>query len=143
MKKLKNVIPILILCLAMGVWLAGCAGKGKKDSDIWMYMMPEGKTWVYTKAEDVVQGKAGLDGLDRFVQTSIIEARPAHASARQICGNKGGAFEIAEAHVDITGFDTIEDRLMTAHCAEVRRCEVCAWIIGARNVPARHVATDQ
>jgi hypothetical protein len=31
MKKLKNVIPILILCLAMGVWLSGCAGKGAPE----------------------------------------------------------------------------------------------------------------
>jgi len=31
MKKLKKVIPILILCLAMGVWLAGCAGKGAPE----------------------------------------------------------------------------------------------------------------
>jgi hypothetical protein len=31
MKKLKKMIPILILCLAMGVWLAGCAGKGAPE----------------------------------------------------------------------------------------------------------------
>lgn len=31
MKKLKKVIPILILCLAMGIWLAGCAGKGAPE----------------------------------------------------------------------------------------------------------------
>ena len=31
MKKLKKVIPILILCLALGVWLAGCAGKGAPE----------------------------------------------------------------------------------------------------------------
>ena len=31
MKQLKNVIPILILCLAMGIWLAGCAGKGAPE----------------------------------------------------------------------------------------------------------------
>lgn len=29
MKKLKNAIPILILCLALGIWLAGCASSGK------------------------------------------------------------------------------------------------------------------
>lgn len=29
MKKLKNAVPILVLCLALGVWLAGCAGSGK------------------------------------------------------------------------------------------------------------------
>ena len=29
MKKLKNAIPILILCLALGLWLAGCASSGK------------------------------------------------------------------------------------------------------------------
>ena len=31
MRKLKKVIPILILCLAMGVWLTGCAGKGAPE----------------------------------------------------------------------------------------------------------------
>jgi hypothetical protein len=31
MKKLKKVTPILILCVAMGVWLAGCAGKGAPE----------------------------------------------------------------------------------------------------------------
>jgi hypothetical protein len=31
MKKLKKAIPILILCLALGVWLAGCAGKGAPE----------------------------------------------------------------------------------------------------------------
>ena len=31
MRKLKKVIPILILCLAMGAWLAGCAGKGAPE----------------------------------------------------------------------------------------------------------------
>ena len=29
MKRLKKAIPILILCLALGVWLAGCASSGK------------------------------------------------------------------------------------------------------------------
>jgi hypothetical protein len=29
MKKLKKSIPILILCLALGFWLAGCASSGK------------------------------------------------------------------------------------------------------------------
>ncbi len=36
MKKLKKTIPILVLCLALGLWLAGCAGKGapeKTDCD--------------------------------------------------------------------------------------------------------------
>jgi hypothetical protein len=28
MKKLKKTIPILILCLTLAVWLAGCASKG-------------------------------------------------------------------------------------------------------------------
>ena len=31
MKKLKKSILILILCLALGIWLAGCAGKGAPD----------------------------------------------------------------------------------------------------------------
>jgi hypothetical protein len=31
MKKLKKSIPILILCLTMVVWLAGCAGKGAPE----------------------------------------------------------------------------------------------------------------
>jgi hypothetical protein len=31
MKKLKKAIPILVLCLALGVWLAGCAGKGAPE----------------------------------------------------------------------------------------------------------------
>ena len=31
MKKMKKAIPILVLCLAMGVWLAGCAGKGAPE----------------------------------------------------------------------------------------------------------------
>ena len=31
MKRLKKAIPILILCLALGVWLAGCAGKGAPE----------------------------------------------------------------------------------------------------------------
>ena len=29
MKKLNKAIPILILCLALGIWLAGCASSGK------------------------------------------------------------------------------------------------------------------
>lgn len=34
MKKMKQAIPILVLCLALGVWLAGCAssGKGKPET---------------------------------------------------------------------------------------------------------------
>ena len=34
MKQMKKVIPILVLCLALGVWLAGCAssGKGKPET---------------------------------------------------------------------------------------------------------------
>ncbi len=31
MKKFSKVIPILILCLTVGVWLAGCAGKGAPE----------------------------------------------------------------------------------------------------------------
>jgi len=31
MKRLKKAIPILILCLALGVWLGGCAGKGAPE----------------------------------------------------------------------------------------------------------------
>jgi len=31
MKKLKKTIPILILCLVLGVWLGGCAGKGAPE----------------------------------------------------------------------------------------------------------------
>ncbi len=31
MKRLKKATPILILCLALGVWLAGCAGKGAPE----------------------------------------------------------------------------------------------------------------
>ncbi|MGD9043786.1 MAG: hypothetical protein PVG06_08740 [Desulfobacterales bacterium] len=31
MKRLKKAIPILVLCLALGVWLAGCAGKGAPE----------------------------------------------------------------------------------------------------------------
>ena len=31
MKKLKKIAPILILFLAMGIWLAGCAGKGAPE----------------------------------------------------------------------------------------------------------------
>ena len=31
MKRLKKAIPILILFLALGVWLAGCAGKGAPE----------------------------------------------------------------------------------------------------------------
>jgi hypothetical protein len=31
MKKMKKAIPILVLCLALGVWLAGCAGKGAPE----------------------------------------------------------------------------------------------------------------
>ena len=31
MKKLKKSIPILILCLTIVVWLAGCAGKGAPE----------------------------------------------------------------------------------------------------------------
>ena len=31
MKKLKKTIPILILCLTLAVWLAGCAGKGAPE----------------------------------------------------------------------------------------------------------------
>ncbi|MGD8342526.1 MAG: hypothetical protein PVI38_02800 [Desulfobacterales bacterium] len=29
MKNMKKAIPILVLCLALGVWLVGCAGSGK------------------------------------------------------------------------------------------------------------------
>ena len=34
MKNMKKAIPILVLCLALGVWLAGCAssGKGKPET---------------------------------------------------------------------------------------------------------------
>ncbi|MGD8963683.1 MAG: hypothetical protein PVF29_03715 [Desulfobacterales bacterium] len=34
MKNIKKAIPILVLCLALGVWLAGCAssGKGKPET---------------------------------------------------------------------------------------------------------------
>lgn len=31
MKRLKKTIPILILCLLLGAWLAGCAGKGAPE----------------------------------------------------------------------------------------------------------------
>ena len=31
MKRLKKAIPILVLCLALGVWLVGCAGKGAPE----------------------------------------------------------------------------------------------------------------
>ena len=31
MKKMKKAIPILVLCLALGVWLSGCAGKGAPE----------------------------------------------------------------------------------------------------------------
>ena len=31
MKRLKKAVPILILFLALGVWLAGCAGKGAPE----------------------------------------------------------------------------------------------------------------
>lgn len=48
------LLPAVAL-LAIAV-LAGCAGKGKKESEVWAYAMPEGKTLVYTKSEDVVQG---------------------------------------------------------------------------------------
>jgi len=49
-----NWMVLAVALVAIAV-LAGCAGKGKKESDIWMYTMPEGKPLVYTKAEDVVQ----------------------------------------------------------------------------------------
>ena len=32
MKKLKNALPVLIVCLALGVWLGGCAGKGAPET---------------------------------------------------------------------------------------------------------------
>lgn len=35
--------------------IAGCAGKGKKESAVWMFSMPEGKTLKYMKSEDVDQ----------------------------------------------------------------------------------------
>jgi len=35
--------------------LAGCAGKGKKESEFWVYSMPEGRTLEYAKSEDVIQ----------------------------------------------------------------------------------------
>jgi hypothetical protein len=47
-------MALAVALVAIAV-LAGCAGKGKKESEIWMYSMPEGKSLVYTKAEDVVQ----------------------------------------------------------------------------------------
>ena len=31
MKHLKKAIPILVLCLALGFWLSGCAGKGAPE----------------------------------------------------------------------------------------------------------------
>jgi hypothetical protein len=49
-----NWVMLVVALLAMAV-LAGCAGKGKKESEIWAYSMPEGKTWAYTKSEDVTQ----------------------------------------------------------------------------------------
>ena len=60
MKKLKKVIPILILCLAMGVWLAGCAGKGAPektncDADIAWEVVAEAKLTQF----DCVLGEHG------------------------------------------------------------------------------------
>ena len=31
MKQLKKAIPILVLCLVLGLWLGGCAGKGAPE----------------------------------------------------------------------------------------------------------------
>jgi hypothetical protein len=49
-----NWVVLAVVVVAIAV-LAGCAGKGKKESEIWAYAMPEGKTLVYTKSEDVTQ----------------------------------------------------------------------------------------
>jgi len=49
-----NWMVLAVALVAIAV-LAGCAGKGKKESEIWMYAMPEGKPLVYSKTEDVVQ----------------------------------------------------------------------------------------
>ncbi len=46
------VVAVALVAIAL---LAGCAGKGKKESEVWVYSMSEGKTLVYTKSEDVVQ----------------------------------------------------------------------------------------
>jgi hypothetical protein len=45
---------LIVAFVAIAV-LAGCAGKGKKESEVWEYAMPEGKTLAYTKSEDVAQ----------------------------------------------------------------------------------------
>ena len=54
-RRMQDSWMILAVALVAIAVLAGCAGRGKKESEFWMYAMPEGKTLVYTKSEDVVQ----------------------------------------------------------------------------------------
>ncbi len=45
-------LAVTVVAIAL---LAGCAGRGKKESEFWVYSMPEGETLEYRKAEDVIQ----------------------------------------------------------------------------------------
>ena len=54
-RRMRSNWAVLAAVLVAIAVLAGCAGKGKKESEVWAYAMPEGKTLVYTKSEDVAQ----------------------------------------------------------------------------------------
>ena len=79
MKKLKKVIPILILCLAMGVWLAGCAGKGAPektncDAKISWEVVKEAKLTQFDCALGTHGGQASLIfnvGLENTSDTAL------------------------------------------------------------------------
>ncbi len=54
-KRMGSTWMAMAAALVAIALLAGCAGKGKKEADIWMFSMPEGKTLEYLKTENVDQ----------------------------------------------------------------------------------------
>ena len=55
-RRLESRWLALAVVLVAVALVAGCAGKGKKESEIWMFSMPEGRTLTYSKTEDADQG---------------------------------------------------------------------------------------
>ena len=65
MKKLKKAIPILVLCMTLGFWLAGCAGKGAPektqcDADITWEVVDEAKVTQFDCALGKHEGYPSL-----------------------------------------------------------------------------------
>ena len=65
MKKLKKTIPILVLCLTLGLWLTGCAGKGAPektqcDADITWEVVDEAKVTQFDCALGKHEGYPSL-----------------------------------------------------------------------------------